>query len=336
MSLSYAATVAREYVHRTAVAEVFVTDTSDTEGTYRVAAQLPRGHLMQEGPVLDFSLLVETVRQAAVCVSHLHLGVPLGLAFLFRDLDVQIDDADALRVGDRQAHLEVGTALEARRTIGGRVTGVEFTGQILVDGRAALTGRGSLMVMTPAEWKSLRGLGRRETLSAAEPLLPSPQPSPQPSAQPSAQTSAQPSARADPRTVGRRDPRNVVVSQVSLVPSSAGERRAESWLHVDTRHPYLFDHPLDHAPGNLLLEAARQSAAAAVSLSHGLQPSDLVVLACTGSFDAFVELDLPTQVVTQVAELTTRGAIVACSTRTSILHAGRVAAQIDLTMGVTA
>ncbi|MEV0950854.1 ScbA/BarX family gamma-butyrolactone biosynthesis protein [Promicromonospora sp. NPDC050249] len=325
MSLSYAATVAREYVHRRAVAEVFVTDTSGTsesgtsesgtDGTYRVAAQLPRGHLMQEGPVLDFSLLVETVRQAAVSVSHRHLGIPLGLAFLFRDLDVDVEDLGALRVGDRPAHLEVGTTLEAQRTIGGRVTGVRFAGQVSVDGRLALTGQGSLMVMTPAEWKSLRALGRRHTVSAAGPLL----------------QSAQPPSPARARTVGRRDPRNVVVSR----PVLDGGRRAQSWLHVDTRHPYLFDHPLDHAPGNLLLEAARQSAAAAVSLSHGLQPSDLVVLACTGSFDAFVELDLPTQVVTEVAELTTRGAIVACSTRTSILHAGRVAAQIDLTMGVT-
>jgi hypothetical protein len=321
MSLSYAATVAREYVHRRAVAEVFVTDTSGTsesgtDGTYRVAAQLPRGHLMQEGPALDFSLLVETVRQAAVCVSHRHLGIPLGLAFLFRDLDVDVDDPGALRVGDRPAHLEVGTTLEAQRTIGGRVTGVRFSGRVSVDGRLALTGQGSLMVMTPAEWKSLRELGRRHTVSAAGQLAPP----------------AQPPSPARARAVGRRDPRNVVVSR----PVLAGERRAESWLHVDTRHPYLFDHPLDHAPGNLLLEAARQSAAAAVSLSHGLQPSDLVVLACTGSFDAFVELDLPTQVVTEVAELTTRGAVVACSTRTSILHAGRVAAQIDLTMGVTA
>ena len=326
MSLSYAATVAREYVHRRAIAEVFVTDTSGTsesgtDGTYRVAAQLPRGHLMQEGPVLDFSLLVETVRQAAVSVSHRHLGIPLGLAFLFRDLDVDVDDPEALRVADRPAHLEVGTTLEAQRTIGGRVTGVRFSGQVSVDGRLALTGEGSLMVMTPAEWKSLRELGRRHTVSAIGPLLQSAQ-----------SASARPPSPARARTVGRRDPRNVVVSRPVLV----GRRRAESWLHVDTRHPYLFDHPLDHAPGNLLLEAARQSAAAAVSLAHGgPQPAGLVVLACTGSFDAFVELDLPTQVVTEVAELTTRGALTACSTRTSILHAGRVAAQIDLTMGVT-
>ncbi|MFD6142356.1 ScbA/BarX family gamma-butyrolactone biosynthesis protein [Promicromonospora sp. NPDC060271] len=332
MSLSYAATVAREYVHRRAVAEVFVTDTSaagepGTDGTYRVAAQLPRGHLMQEGPVLDYSLLVETVRQAAVSVSHRHLGIPLGLAFLFRDLDVEVDDPDALRVGARPAHLEVGTTIEAQRTVGGRVTGVRFSGRVFVDGRLALTGQGSLMVMTPAEWKSLRELGRRHSVSAAGPLS---QSAPSPSAQP---PSTQPPSPARPRTVGRRDPRNVVVSRPVLV----GRRRAESLLHVDTGHPYLFDHPLDHAPGNLLLEAARQSAAAAVSLAHGgPQPAGLVVLACTGSFDAFVELDLPTQVVTEVAELTKRGALTACSTRTSILHAGRVAAQIDLTMGVTA
>ncbi|MGW1769961.1 AfsA-related hotdog domain-containing protein, partial [Streptomyces sp. NPDC002073] len=44
-----------------------------------------------------------------------------------------------------------------------------------------------------------------------------------------------------------------------VVLSPTGE--ADRWqLRVDTSHPVLFDHPVDHVPGMLLLEAARQAA----------------------------------------------------------------------------
>ncbi|WP_442819295.1 AfsA-related hotdog domain-containing protein [Streptomyces sp. NBC_01236] len=43
----------------------------------------------------------------------------------------------------------------------------------------------------------------------------------------------------------------------------AATDRPDRWqLRVDTTHPALFDHLVDHAPGILLLEAARQAARA--------------------------------------------------------------------------
>jgi hypothetical protein len=54
-----------------------------------------------------------------------------------------------------------------------------------------------------------------------------------------------------PAVVGRVLPADVV-----LAPAD----RPDRWqLRVDTAHPVFFDHPLDHAPGMLLLEAARQA-----------------------------------------------------------------------------
>ncbi|WP_260845011.1 AfsA-related hotdog domain-containing protein [Streptomyces sp. SLBN-31] len=52
-------------------------------------------------------------------------------------------------------------------------------------------------------------------------------------------------------------------------------------LRVDTRHPVLFDHIVDHVPGMLLIEAARQAATA--TLGHTTLPSPSPVSSCTTS-----------------------------------------------------
>jgi hypothetical protein len=56
---------------------------------------------------------------------------------------------------------------------------------------------------------------------------------------------------------------------------------------VDTRHPVLFDHPVDHVPGMLLMEAARQATAAT------LERSSFVPLGMASEFKRYVELDEP-------------------------------------------
>jgi hypothetical protein len=72
---------------------------------------------------------------------------------------------------------------------------------------------------------------------------------------------------------------------MDVVLSPVGE--PDRWqLRVDTRHPVLFDHMVDHVPGMLLLEAARQAAAA--TLGHACLP-----LAVASEFLRYVELDAP-------------------------------------------
>lgn len=45
---------------------------------------------------------------------------------------------------------------------------------------------------------------------------------------------------------------------------SSGATGSHRWLlRVDGCHPVFFDHPVDHVPGMLLVEAARQAAVAA-------------------------------------------------------------------------
>ncbi|MDO0939458.1 AfsA-related hotdog domain-containing protein [Streptomyces sp. DG2A-72] len=60
-----------------------------------------------------------------------------------------------------------------------------------------------------------------------------------------------------------------------------------SWqLRVDTRHPVLFDHPTDHVPGMVLLEAARQATAA--TAGRPVIPLDI-----TSEFKRYAELHTP-------------------------------------------
>ncbi|GHE12702.1 ScbA/BarX family gamma-butyrolactone biosynthesis protein [Streptomyces alanosinicus] len=84
---------------------------------------------------------------------------------------------------------------------------------------------------------------------------------------------------APPRTVGRAGYDDVVLSPT--------DTPLHSQLRVDLGHPILFDHPVDHVPGMLLLEAARQAAHVAT------MPCPMLPVAMDAAFTRFVELDAP-------------------------------------------
>lgn len=269
VELSYDATVPRGLVHRASIAEVFVTDSAETgEDTFAVAAQLPRGHLIgEDSPSYDFTLLVEVVRQAGVLVAHRHLGVDVGSAFIFRDLSLGITAFEPLRIGPRPADLRVGLGVRTRRNRAGRIQGFTFTGEVQVDGRPAMRGEGGLLILSKPAYLAMRS--RRQLPDHPGFLLPR-------------FTAAEPSA------VGRRDARNVFVTQ----PVADGEAgRFSSQLVVDTSHPHVFDHPLDHVPGHLQMEAARQLAVASVARLHGLDPYSLSIASIGTDFTNYAELD---------------------------------------------
>ncbi|NEW37162.1 gamma-butyrolactone biosynthesis protein, partial [Nocardia cyriacigeorgica] len=83
---------------------------------------------------------------------------------------------------------------------------------------------------------------------------------------------------------GRENWRNVVVGPVR----SDGDTACAT-LVPDIGHPILFDHPLDHVPGSLLIEACRQTALAMV-LTQAPR-----LMGVSSTFDRFVELDSPAE-----------------------------------------
>ncbi|MFR9727393.1 AfsA-related hotdog domain-containing protein [Streptomyces sp. MS19] len=286
--LRFDATVPRALVHRASVAEVFITDSlasaantpDGAEAVFDVAAQLPRGHVIGENPAAyDFLLIVEVLRQTGVLVAHQHLGVAIDSAFIFKSLSYRVRSLEALRIGSRPANVVVSLTVRPERNRAGRVLGFEFDGVFTVDDTVALEASGALMFVSRRAFDLLRTKGR-ERVRAADP----------------GSTLVSRLAPAAPETIGRRDPRNVVVTEPAV--DTAGNALAR--VVVDTAHPHLFDHQLDHVPGNLQLEAARQVAVASVARLHGLAPENLVVTGLEAVFTEFAELDLGTSVLARV------------------------------------
>ncbi|MEV0778246.1 ScbA/BarX family gamma-butyrolactone biosynthesis protein [Streptomyces sp. NPDC050433] len=267
VELSYDATVPRALVHRASIAEVFVTDSTETgEDTFVVAAQLPRAHMIGESfPLYDFSLMIEVVRQAGVLIAHRHLEVQLGSAFIFRNLTLRTTAFESLRIGSRPANARIKVSVRTRRNRAGRLQGFTFIGEIEVDGRPAMRGEGGLLILSKAAYQAMRS--RRQSPDHPGFLLPR-------------------FTAAEPSHVGRRDSRNVFVTE-----PVADAGRFGCQLVVDTSHPHVFDHPLDHVPGHLQMEAARQLAVAAVARLHALDPYSLSVASITSDFADYVELD---------------------------------------------
>ncbi|MGW3415912.1 ScbA/BarX family gamma-butyrolactone biosynthesis protein [Streptomyces sp. NPDC000888] len=256
---SLTSTVPKELVHRASVAEVMLTDWARVEEhRFTVAAQWPRGHsfFATVDGCHDPLIAAETIRQAGILLAHAEYGVPLGHHFLVSDLDVAVRP-EHVRVGWAPASLELDVRCSGIKERAGAVTGFRIEVAVHRDGALAATGGGALACITPRVYQRLRAARLPGPQRPAVIALTAPEP---------------------PQTVGRMSPTDVVLSP-------AGE--PHRWqLRLDTRHPVLFDHMVDHVPGMVLLEAARQAATA--TLGHASLP-----LAVTSQFQRYVELDAP-------------------------------------------
>ncbi|MFF0556329.1 ScbA/BarX family gamma-butyrolactone biosynthesis protein [Streptomyces sp. NPDC004266] len=240
--LSFDRTISRRFVHRASVTEVFLTD-AVVAGADRflVGAQLPRNHALYRPETTgqcDFMLLVETVRQAGIFLSHRYHDVPLGHHFIFKALSLRIGDPAALRVGC--GPLAVVLDVKVVTPAGGRNPrrfDARFDMVIEVGGRECARASAGVVVIDGVRYGRLRQRGRVAETAPVEPA-----------------TSAHGTA------AGAVDDRYVLRS----VPAAEERNRpagAREWrLHVDPTHPGYFEHPSDHVPGMLLLEAFRQAA----------------------------------------------------------------------------
>ncbi|MDQ0757415.1 ScbA/BarX family gamma-butyrolactone biosynthesis protein [Streptomyces canus] len=255
---SLTTTVPREFVHRVGIAEVLLTDWERLDGSrFAVTAQWPRLHgffTTVEG-CHDPLLVAETIRQAGLLVAHAEFGVPLGHQFLMWDLSFDARP-EHLLVGATPAAPEIEIACMDINRRGDSIAGLHLEAVIRRDGQVAATGAATFNCTSPAVYRRLRGSRTGDGVPVPLPLT-------------------SPSA---PQDVGRVSPTDVVLS-----PAPAPDR----WLlRVDTRHPVLFDHPVDHVPGMVLMEAARQAAVAflgRVCLPVGM----------ANAFTRYTELDAP-------------------------------------------
>lgn len=263
---NHSQTIRRELVHKRAVSEVLVTSMADQGGAWVVHAQLPRLHSFHSDGVgrqrsyYDPLLVMEAFRQGCIAGSHLFYGAPSDARHTVRLYELTVVDFDHLECGLEMLDLELNIVVhkEFRRDDEGAVHGLE------VRAVAAHQGTKTMELAAAFNWMPLEKWDR---MRAGASWDPGPQPAP-----------------ADPGSVGRTRTENVVIG----APVHAGDGSASAPLVVDIRHATLFDHPLDHLPGGLIIEAARQlSLAIADSRAPNLVgPSWLKI-----GFQSFAEMD---------------------------------------------
>ncbi|MFI1888403.1 ScbA/BarX family gamma-butyrolactone biosynthesis protein [Streptomyces jumonjinensis] len=264
-------TVPREYVHRAAVSEVFLTRWEPWEpggaDCFTVTAQWPRGHALftPSGGYQDPLLLAESVRQTGTLLAHAEYGVAFGHQFLMRSLSFSAAPG-ALTTGPAPTEVELRVTCHDMVRRAGRLAGMSYRVTLVRDGVRAATAEAAFSCASPSVYRRLRGERSTTTTLPVPPGIP-------------------------PAVVGRADPRDVVLA------AAGPHRRHHQWqFRVDTSHPILFDHPVDHVPGMALIESARQAAHAATGLPDALP----VVLDST--FERYADLDAPCWIDAQPGE----------------------------------
>ncbi|MFE3186231.1 ScbA/BarX family gamma-butyrolactone biosynthesis protein [Streptomyces violascens] len=249
----------KECVGKRDLSEVFVVDclylrdseqviTVEWPGAHDFYTPTPQAH----SPLL----FTESVRQALAVSCHTAHGIPRNYHFGWEHLNLEVV-AEALRTTQRPTTVRlrvIHSAVERRRM--GSVRLVAHV-QGSVDGVYAGSAEVCYSAHPSSIYSRIRGpyADRAVFLRAAPPTPP-----------------------VSPERVGRTNARDVVLSPT-------GE--AGRWqMRVDTGHTVLYDHPHDHIPGMVLLEAASQAAQA--SLDAPATP-----VAFDTTFDGYVEFDAP-------------------------------------------
>jgi hypothetical protein len=269
--LSYDQTINRRLVHKRALGDVLVSDSvAAGPGEFLVAAQVPRTHSLWNDRSPEFHdplAMLEAGRQATFVVAHRHLLVPYGPIFIMQDVDFSVHDLDAFRVNGLEPLEGVFRfKLLSRQERSGGLTAMSFEADLLIANAGAMTLRGGIDFIAPDEYAVLRAFGRAGKARAPQ----------------------EPTSPIDPALRSRSNVRNVVIGN-GIVQASADAPRYP--VIVDPSHPSFYDHPLDHAPGSLLLEAARQCAIAEALRTSALRSPSAAVTACKGRFDRFAEHD---------------------------------------------
>ncbi|MGW7486646.1 ScbA/BarX family gamma-butyrolactone biosynthesis protein [Streptomyces sp. NPDC054786] len=234
--LSWSRTVERELVHRTSVAEVLLTDVrpTDTAHVFLAAASWPRAHTTfpRDGSQRHSPLiLVETLRQLGLCIPLRFYAVPEAFHAVITDLYFRLSPADESPARPGATEVTCCARVSAlRRAPDGSVVGLRLNVTFATRGVIFGCGGGGVRFLDGARFTALRA-GSTADAAPARPLDDGYRP---------------PAARL---TVNH--PHDVVLAldEGGLLVSPA-----------DPLHPFFFDHPTDHVPGMVLLEAARQAA----------------------------------------------------------------------------
>lgn len=204
--------------------------------TFDAAASWSPSHptFPRDGARLHHPLLVvETLRELGIVVPLSYFGVAKTTRFVITDMFFRLDPRAEPTAGygatEVTCRAEVGNP---RIRSDGTLTGLRLTVDLLAGGRAFARAGGGVRFVAADRFAALRG-GR----GSVDEQLP-----------------GEPGGRPEAALLGVPHGRDIVI----------GLEDGHAVVHAaDRRHPFFFDHAVDHIPGMLLLEAARQAAVVA-------------------------------------------------------------------------
>jgi hypothetical protein len=288
------APVDKDLVHKDNGDEVLLTGSRPMgPDTFVVKAHWPERHSFYS-PVDGFDdplLAAEAVRQAIPYLCHTAYGVPFGHRQIWSRFSFSFRPAVLAARGASELELHISCFDVVRRA--DRLSGMSMHVCLVRGGVRLGTARASFTNQSPAIYGRLRGR-HADVQQAVSRSLPVPAPIP-------------------PQQVARHHARDVLLSPTG----TPGRFR----LRIDTGHPILFDHPVDHAPGMLLLEAARQAAHTAAPGGHVMADMDVL-------FSQYAEFDTPCWVETSVVRRQTDHIVI----RTLIRQNDQEVFSADVTM----
>ena len=271
-SYNYQNTIPKSCVHRAAVGEVFLTDIRKIhDNKYITAGYLPKSHIYfndlpyrkSSDRVYDDILLLEICRQTSIYVTHNFFAVPYSAKFVFDDADFTLFDSD-IPYKTECSNVIVEVDIIERKFRKSELTGLIFRMDIYVDGYCCAQKIMNISWMDDRKWHRLRSQRPLECHDTTSVFA------------------------AATHEVGRQLPQNVVVGNADM-----HDGGVTTTVIVDQDHPSIFDHPLDHVPGMLLMEAYRQTALLAMRSRLGTQSFDLVISRYNVNFTRFCEFHKP-------------------------------------------
>jgi hypothetical protein len=263
-------------VRRTNASDVFVTNLRVIGfDTFEVSARLPGSHTFYgpSGGTHDTLLLLETARQAGLLVSHVVYDIPRKFKFITNDKQFHTTPG-GLRTaaGDEPVDLVLTLTSHDIKRRGRRVGGMRTEVACRRDGELIGTATYRWSCVSDAAYVKLRG----EYKDAVPP-------------------SREGAAVVRPELVGRTREVDVLLAETAT---------GRGWeLCVDPAHDVIYDHVIDHVPGNAVVEAARQAALLAVG-----RP-DAVPVSGEFAFAHYLEFDAPCLVSAEVVGETADGSV---------------------------
>lgn len=280
--LSFEQTVPRRQVHRSALSEVFLTDSAKIDDSrFVAAAQLPASHTYFTDHTghcpVDPLLLLECCRQAETHAVHMHFGAPMDTRFILKSWSLRMhpQPGSVRRVGAASVFISASTR-DAVWLLGS-LRSVAYQMRVSVAGRHLADVEMQVGYLSGEAYAAMRRRRHRGVV-------------------PSSTTAPAPTGEVPvpPRSVARTSAANVVL----LDALSEGER-LRTTLRVASDHPSYFDHAQDHVPGMVLMEAGRQHGLLAHERFTDSPAIHWQLSGLDAMFRSFAELNSPVTIVAQ-------------------------------------